>query len=516
MVGGMLKRGLAVLFFLAAWFSAVRAYELQPAHVAVVYNGKSELSRRMAAEYARVRGVPERNLISLDCPAANEISRKEYEDLIRAPLLRAAREQRWWVPSGIASAPMMDRKIFALVLMADLPMKIRHENPVPPPGKDVNQMQTDRAAVDSELALLAVDGYEKKSWLPNPYYNSRGDFVGAGFPTFLVCRLDGLTAETCMRLVKEPAEVEKNGLWGWAVVDRGGPYAQGDAWLDAVFRSVREAGIPAYLDDWPQTLPEKFPLSRDTALYCGWYTGTANGPFTDPSFRFRPGAVAMHLHSFSASDFKVPGTGWSSALLEKGAAVTVGNVYEPFLGACHRFDIFVDRLLDGYSVAEASWMSMPVLSWQGVVFGDPLYRPYARMKSMDVKPTEEDRYFQGWWASRVQFGDRWLERSARLLETARKAPSSCLYEALALEYLYRKEPVQAGKLVFSALDGAPDARTRARLLLESLLVERAQGGEKACLMRMDSVHALMSSSAFLPALEEWRGRMAPPPAPVKK
>lgn len=45
--------------------------------------------------------------------------------------------------------------------------------------------------------------------------------------------------------------------------------------------------------------------------------------------------------------------------------MTVGNVYEPFLGACHRFDIFVDRLLDGYTVAEASWMSMPVLSWQG-------------------------------------------------------------------------------------------------------------------------------------------------------
>ena len=94
----------------------------------------------------------------------------------------------------------------------------------------------------------------------------------------------------------------------------------------------------------------------------------------------------QHLHSFSASDFKIPGRGWSSALLEKGADVTVGNEYEPFLGACHRFDIFADRLLDGYTVAEATWMSMPVLSWQGVVFGDPLYRPYARMKDMDVKP----------------------------------------------------------------------------------------------------------------------------------
>ena len=186
----------------------------------------------------------------------------------------------------------------------------------------------------------------------------------------------------------------------------------------------------------------------------------------------------MHLHSFSAADFKVPGRGWSSALLEKGAAVTVGNVYEPFLGACHRFDIFVDRLLDGYTVAEASWMSMPVLSWQGLVFGDPLYRPYARMKDMDVEPTEEDRYFQGWWASSVQFGDRWKDRSARLMESARKAPFSCLYEALALECLYRKEPARAGELLSSALDGAADARTRARLLLEILMAERARGGTR--------------------------------------
>lgn len=88
-------------------------------------------------------------------------------------------------------------------------------------------MQTDRAAVDSELALLAVDGYERKAWVGNPYFDRKEDFVGSGLPTFLVCRLDGLTADTCLRLVTEPAEVEKKGLWGWAVVDRGGPYAQG-------------------------------------------------------------------------------------------------------------------------------------------------------------------------------------------------------------------------------------------------------------------------------------------------
>ena len=33
----MFKSGLAVLFLLASWFSAACAYELLPAHVAVVY-----------------------------------------------------------------------------------------------------------------------------------------------------------------------------------------------------------------------------------------------------------------------------------------------------------------------------------------------------------------------------------------------------------------------------------------------------------------------------------------------
>lgn len=68
--------------------------------------------------------------------------------------------------------------------MADLPMKIRHETPAPLPGKGVNQMQTDRAAVDSELALLAVGGYERKSWQVNPYFNKREDLWVPAFLRF--------------------------------------------------------------------------------------------------------------------------------------------------------------------------------------------------------------------------------------------------------------------------------------------------------------------------------------------
>jgi tetratricopeptide (TPR) repeat protein len=40
-------------------------------------------------------------------------------------------------------------------------------------------------------------------------------------------------------------------------------------------------------------------------------------------------------------------------------------------------DIFNDRLLHGFTLAESAYMAMRALSWMTVVVGDPLYRPYA-------------------------------------------------------------------------------------------------------------------------------------------
>ncbi len=500
---------------LSICLTALWAGELLPDHVAVVYNGKSRLSREVAQEYVKTRRIPAGNLIELDCPLANEITRAQYDDFIKVPLLRRAIKDRWWDGSSLALSP--ERKIYSIVLMPDMPMKIRHETPVTPQGRSLNQMATDRAAVDSELAMLAHTRYNLNGALKSEYFNKEESFCDGRYPIFLVCRIDGLSKETCLRMAREPAEVEKRGLWGWAVVDRGGPYKQGDQWMDAAFETFRKAGIPAYRDDWGQTLPAMFPLSNDTALYCGWYARNANGPFADAAFRFRAGAVAMHLHSYSAEHFKNPARGWSSTLLERGAVATIGNVYEPFLTMTHRFDILMDRLLKGYTLAEAAWMSMPVTSWQGVVFGDPLYRPFSKMKSMDVEPNDKDRYFQGWWAGRLQYEDDWQSRAERMLKAARKAKSPLVYEALALEYLYGKDYSAAERMLTAALDCAPDERTRARLRLELTLAARARGGKNAYLPESQKQRALMGASRFLPALNEWDKRMAPPPPkPVKK
>src|SRR5205085_9973341 len=117
----------------------------------------------------------------------------------------------------------------------------------------------------------------------------------------------------------------------------------------------------------------------------GWYAATMAGPFTQPDFQFVPGAIAVHIHSFSASTLHDEKANWAGPLLSKGAAATIGNVYEPYLQLTAHLDIFNDRLLHGFTFAESAYMATRALSWMSVAVGDPLYRPYGTWLQIDAK-----------------------------------------------------------------------------------------------------------------------------------
>ncbi len=64
-------------------------------------------------------------------------------------------------------------------------------------------------------------------------------------------------------------------------------------------------------------------------------------------------------------------------MLEDGVAATLGPVDEPYAQAFPPPEVFFTLLLDGsYTLAEAYSLSLPFLSWQMVLIGDPLYRPF--------------------------------------------------------------------------------------------------------------------------------------------
>ena len=64
-------------------------------------------------------------------------------------------------------------------------------------------------------------------------------------------------------------------------------------------------------------------------------------------------------------------------MLQKGVAVTLGPVGEPYLQAFPLPEVFFSLLLDGsHSLVETSFLSLPYLSWKMVLVGDPLYKPF--------------------------------------------------------------------------------------------------------------------------------------------
>ena len=159
----------------------------------------------------------------------------------------------------------------------------------------------------------------------------------------------------------------------------------GDHWLAEVRDQLHKVGVPLIYEDTPEIFPNSYPMT-DCALYFGWYAGTVSGPFTQPDFQFAPGAVAVHIHSFSASTLHDENANWAGPLVTKGAAATIGNVYEPYLQLTAHLNIFNDRLLHGFTFAESAYMSVQTLSWMSVMVGDPLYRPYAAWLELAEKP----------------------------------------------------------------------------------------------------------------------------------
>ena len=92
----------------------------------------------------------------------------------------------------------------------------------------------------------------------------------------------------------------------------------------------------------------------------------------------------------------IENSGWAGPLVSRGAAATVGNVYEPYLELTAHLDILNDRLLHGFTFAESVFMSSRALSWMGVAVGDPLYRPYLNWTQIDSKASPKSA--AGWRA----------------------------------------------------------------------------------------------------------------------
>lgn len=442
----MCRRLFAVAFL---FVMATRVAALEPKDVCVIANKNLPDSRDVAAHYMRLRAVPAENLVLLDLPFTDDISRAEYDVRLAGPLRRQLQDRKlrpkvlltvYGVPLRVGPqlvSPEDQAQIDKVNLDADVSRKKVHElkrfirdaeedirkdprspflDALPEKRAELQKYEQQvreadvkvqvlshaesKACVDSELMLLLWDGkYPTYRWVFSPLYRyAPAQARAERRPVLMTSRLDGPNPNVAKRLVDDAVEVEKKGLTGKVYVDaRGMTYAPETdpngtqyAGYDESFREMAELlSKDAKMDVVLENTERLFDVGEctNTALYCGWY---AVRNYRE-CCRFSKGAVAWHLASFEAVSLRVPDKQWTGNLLRDGAAASLGPVDEPYTVGFPKPAEFFGMLVTGrHTLVECYAQSTMLTSWMMTLVGDPLYNPYRatpKLLDLDVLPS---------------------------------------------------------------------------------------------------------------------------------
>ena len=387
------------------------ATALEPNEILVVANRNIQESMRLADYYCVKRKVPKGRILAL--PLGNVLSdtikRQDYEKKLAGPI------RSEMIASGLVG------KIKCLVMTYGVPFKVGPRGQLPDKEKELAKLRRQvkeqknkvkllkestsvlpgqlkeekvklvrlesqinriigketNASVDSELSLVLLKDYELYRWLPNKL---KGTKMGLSFASLMVSRIDGPGYEIAKGLIDKAMAGEKKPLSGVAYIDSRGLADDNIRLSPGYFdQSLRDlAGVillRTNLAIKQETTSELFGPGScpETVIYCGWYNLRK---YID-SFAFVDGAIGYHIASLEAVDLRgAKSSQWCPAMLRAGVTATFGAVGEPYLHSFPEPKAFFLELFNGRCLAEAYYRTKPFNSWQMVLIGDPLYRPF--------------------------------------------------------------------------------------------------------------------------------------------
>lgn len=390
-------------------------FALKPEEILVIANKDITASVQIAQYYCAKRKVPAANIFALPLgrSLSETISRGNYEKRLAEPVRRklstlefAGRIRclltTYGVPIKVGGRGLLKgqedklRRLEKLVeQLRSTIEKIEQSGSVYMLGQKEQanrriaklQSEIDRikgketnASVDSELSMVLFGDYELYRWQPNLLKNS---VLGLGSNTLMVSRLDGPGKDVAIGLVDKAMAAEKTGLKGIAYVDSRGiaddkkPYSPGyfDKSLRDLAVRIELRTIMPVKEERTEKLFTPGACPR-AAIYCGWYSLKK---YVD-AFDFVDGAIGYHIASWEAADLHDPNSSqWCPAMLKDGITATLGAVAEPYLHSFPEPKSFFFELFNGCCLVEAYYRTKPFNSWQLVLIGDPLYRPFKRL-----------------------------------------------------------------------------------------------------------------------------------------
>jgi uncharacterized protein (TIGR03790 family) len=338
-----------------------------PSSVLVVVNDSSSLSRNIGEYYIRKRAIPLKNLCHIQVREVEVVPRAEYNDSILSPIANCLRRE------------LLTEQILYIVTAQGVPLRIS--------GKD--GLQGDMAAVDSELAVLYADLKSGKQHaldgaLRNPFFGKTdAKFTHAEFPMYLVTRLAAYDFTGVRAIIDRSLQAKNQGKF---VIDlKSDDDDEGNNWLrNTVIRLPADRVV---FDDSTKVLYKQ----ADVIGFASWGSNDRNRHERYVGFRWLPGAIATEFVSTNARTFARPPKTWNISTwearlkwfadspqsmtadyLDEGASAATGHVWEPYLALTPHPDFLLPAYFKGRNLAESYYLSIPALSWQNIVVGDPL------------------------------------------------------------------------------------------------------------------------------------------------
>jgi uncharacterized protein (TIGR03790 family) len=426
--------------------------------VVILANSTAPESLVVARHYAATRGVPAANIVALPMSAAETTTWPEFLGTVWQPLLDQLVRDRWIdaIPMDLTDAlgrrkyAVNGHRIAAMVVCRGVPLRIASDPQLfseVPPYTSHSEFRTNAGAVDAELALLPMPNHPITAFVPNPLFQVQHPTAQEEQQVIKISRLDGPTVEDANALVDRAVAAEQSGLLGRAYVDLSDRDEIGNGWLNDTASQLKTLGFDTDVDRSPALLPLG-ARSDAPVLYFGWYNENLGGAFSLPGFRFPPGAIALHIHSYSATTLHSNSVGWAGPLVGRGVTATVGNVYEPYLQLTHRPHLLLRSLARGACFVDAGYFALQALSWQEVLIGDPLYRPFAvsleqQLSHVAELPEGVASYATVRRVNLLEAAHRDPEALDVLREAMRQRPSLPLAVALAKRLLAAGDPAGA-------------------------------------------------------------------------
>jgi hypothetical protein len=378
-----------------------------PENVLLLVNSRSATSRAVANHYAKLRGIPASNLVTLDTEVKHKIGVEEFRTQILMPALQAMASR------GIGG------QIDYIVYSADFPSQIDLAADGRPEGLgEAGASKADPYAstgsINAMTYLWQLTMTKKPNYMArnvNLYFrhpagqsprstqafaawrgwNPQGEPQADGGMHYYLSTMLGVTGVRGNTLAEIVAYLE-------AAAKADGKKPRGTIYYvqseDKARSGPRHGGFAAAVADLArlgvkgEVLQAQMPLGK--ADVQGTMMGVAKFDWATSSSRILPGAICDHLTSFGG----VMSGGSQSPLtayLKFGAAGACGAVVEP-LNFPDKFphpNIHV-HYASGCSLAEAFYQS---IGWpyQILIVGDPLCRPWANIPQVTlagIKPND--------------------------------------------------------------------------------------------------------------------------------